>query len=139
MATKLSPRPEKISCTRPWVRSTPAKSDQSMPPRAAAPSPSAMSRPCGNPPVGSAARSTPWAKIAPRVIWPSTPMFQRLAAKVTQRAAPHRKRGVKAASVRKIAASDPSPPCAMTARVAKGGAPVATTMTSVTPSAAARA
>ena len=138
MATKLSPRPEKISWTRPWVRSTPESSAQAMPPTMAETSEPATASSPGRPPERPKSRKNQRQKTEPRVICPSTPMFQRLAAKVTHRAAPHNSSGTSVESVRSQAWPEPRPPSSMTARVSMGGAPAAATMVRVTPKARAR-
>ncbi|GAH02623.1 unnamed protein product, partial [marine sediment metagenome] len=85
----------------------------------------AMSAPAntkGEAPAGKGRRK-PVAKIAPRMICPSIPIFQRPGAKVRSNAEEQRTRGIQTAIVWASFAAEPIPPAKRIAKVCSGGAP----------------
>jgi hypothetical protein len=85
----------------------------------------AMSAPAntkGEAPAGKARRK-PVANIAPRIICPSIPIFQRPGAKVRSNAEEQSTRGIQTAIVWASFAAEPTPPTKRIAKVCSGGAP----------------
>jgi hypothetical protein len=76
----------------------------------------------GVPPVENGRRK-PVAKIAPRMICPSMPMFHRPGAKVKSNAEEQRTRGTQTPMVWASFTADPSPPWKRIKYVCRGGAP----------------
>ena len=118
-ATKLRPRPEKISCTRPNTRNSPASSAHSAPPSMAAPMASAI---WSTPPSSTGLRAAV-QKIAPMITCPSTPMFHSRAVNGMSSPTEHRVRGTQTESTRPNLDRDPRPPWNRTKMVLSGGAP----------------
>lgn len=106
-ATKLSPRPEKISCTRPKTRSSPASRAQSAPPAIDA-ARARMITPA--PPPFSKGLSAAVAKMAPMMTCPSTPMFHNRAVNGTSSPTEQSVRGTHPARTRPILDQELTPP-----------------------------
>ena len=112
VATKLRPRPPNISLTPPKVLRAPARRAQSAPPRIPAAIAAAMIHP-GARALSCRRRIAQVAKMAPRVICPSMPMFHRPTVKVKSTPETTRRRGTQDTTTFAATLGDPTAPCAM--------------------------